>query len=297
VKRHFPILLTILLFTAAATAASGAGAATSQTSRARSVGGVSNKAVQLNGASGPTVGSVKWRFQVPGQYVLRRPAVGPDGGVVVVNSSGNVYSLTSNGVLRWVVQYAGGDGSPSIGSDGTVYVASMNTIKAISPDGSIRWAFTEPSAGQGVIAGPTVGPDGNIYVISDVGGLGAFALSPQGQLLWSNPGNPQFSENAQLGVELVFGSGRLYAGFDERGVALSTMFAIPRRCTAVGEPDRRHRRSIHAATASTGDRPRRKPLPDRNGRRQRLGSSPDRPRHGQRALELLALALERHVPA
>jgi hypothetical protein len=226
VKRHFPILLTILLFTAAATAASGAGAATSQTSRARSVGGVSNKAVQLNGASGPTVGSVKWRFQVPGQYVFRRPAVGPDGGVVVVNSSGNVYSLTSNGVLRWVVQYAGGDGSPSIGSDGTVYVASMNTIKAISPDGSIRWAFTEPSAGQGVIAGPTVGPDGNIYVISDVGGLGAFALSPQGQLLWSNPGNPQFSENAQLGVEIVFGSGRLYAGFDERGVALSTMFAI-----------------------------------------------------------------------
>jgi hypothetical protein len=47
--------------------------------------------------------------------------------------------------------------------------------------------------GQGVIAGPTVGPDGNVYVISDYGGLGAFALSPAGQLLWSNSGNPTFS--------------------------------------------------------------------------------------------------------
>ena len=54
----------------------------------------------------------------------------------------------------------------------------MNTITAIAPDGSIRWTYTEPSVGQGVIAGPTVGPDGNIYVISDYGGLGAFALSP-----------------------------------------------------------------------------------------------------------------------
>ena len=77
-----------------------------------------------------------------------------------------------------------------------------------------------------MIAGPTVGPDGNIYVISDFGGLGAFALSPAGQLLWSNPGNPTFSENGQLGVEIVFGSGRLYAAFDERGIALSTIFGL-----------------------------------------------------------------------
>ena len=77
-----------------------------------------------------------------------------------------------------------------------------------------------------MIAGPTVGPDGNIYVISDLGGLGAFALSPAGQLLWSNPGNPTFAENGQLGAEIVFGSGRLYAAFDELSVALSTMFGL-----------------------------------------------------------------------
>jgi hypothetical protein len=177
-------------------------------------------------APGPSQGVVKWRFQVSGQYVLHPPAVGPDGGVVVASSTGDVYSLTAAGALRWVVRSIGADGGPSIGPDGTVYVASMSTITAIAPDGSIRWTYTEPSSGQGVIAGPTVGPDGNVYVISDFGGLGAFALSPAGQLLWSNPGNPTFIERGQLGAEIVFGTGRLFAAFDEYGVASSTMFGL-----------------------------------------------------------------------
>ena len=171
-------------------------------------------------------GVVKWRFQVSGQYVLHPPAVGPDGGVVVASSTGDVYSLTADGALRWVVPWIGADGGPSIGADGTVYVASMNTITAIAADGSITWSYTEPSVGQGVIAGPSVGPDGNIYTISDFGGLGAFALSPAGQLLWSNPGNPAFLEYGQTGAEIVFGSGRLYAAFDEFGVAASTIFGL-----------------------------------------------------------------------
>ena len=171
-------------------------------------------------------GVVQWRFQVSGQYILHPPAVGPDGGVVVVSSIGNVYSLSPAGVLRWVVPSVGGSGGPSIGPDGTAYVASMGTVTAINPNGSIRWTFTEPAGGQGVIAGPTVGPDGSIYVISDYPGLGAFALSPTGQLLWSNPGSPRFAENGQLGAAIVFGTGRLYAAFDERSIALSTMFGL-----------------------------------------------------------------------
>ena len=158
--------------------------------------------------------------------MLHPPVVGPDGGVVVASSSGDVYSLTADGVLRWVVRSVGADGGPSIGPNGTVYVASMNTITAIAPNGSIRWTFTEPSSGQGVIAGPTVGPDGNVYAISDIGGLGAFALSPAGQLLWSNPGIPTFSERGQLGAKIVFSSGRMFAAFDEVSIAPSTIFGL-----------------------------------------------------------------------
>ena len=93
-------------------------------------------------------GVVQWRFQVSGQYVLHPPAVGPDGGVVVASSTGDVYSLTAAGALRWVVPSVGGSGGPSIGADGTVYVASMSTVTAIAADGSIRWSFTEPSSAR-----------------------------------------------------------------------------------------------------------------------------------------------------
>ncbi|OGF97449.1 MAG: hypothetical protein A2Z06_03900, partial [Candidatus Glassbacteria bacterium RBG_16_58_8] len=85
----------------------------------------------------------------------------------------------------------------------TVYVAGLyNTITAANPDGTIKWQFRENPAGQGVMAGPNVGPDGNIYVVTDLGGLGAFALSPQGQLLWNIPG---FESYGGLGGEIMFG--------------------------------------------------------------------------------------------
>ena len=161
---------------------------------------------------------VKWRFEVAGQYILQAPAVAPDGTVAVVGSSGNLYSLTPDGALRWMVPGVGGHGGPSFGPDGTVYVGVDRRITAVAPNGTIRWSFVEPAGGQGIIAGPTVGPDGNVYVISDYGGLGAFALSPQGALLWSNEGNPVFTEYGQLGAEIVFGAGRLFAAFDEYGV-------------------------------------------------------------------------------
>ena len=109
----------------------------------------------------------------------------------------------------------GGDGGPSVGPDGTVYVGGGDRITAVAPDRTIRWTFIEPTIGQGVIAGPTVGPDGNIYVVGDLGGIGAYALSPAGDLLWKNPGDPIFGEYGQLGAEIVFGSGRLFTSFDE----------------------------------------------------------------------------------
>jgi hypothetical protein len=243
-------------------------------------------------------GSVRWRFRVSGQYVLHRPAVGPDGGVVVASSSGDVYSLTADGALRWTMPSIGSDGGPSIGADGTVYVASLSTITAIAPDGSIKWSYTEPSAGQGVIAGPTVGPDGNVYVISDVGGLGAFALSPAGDLLWSNPGNPTFIEYGQIGAELVFGSGRLYAAFDQGLAGPSTMFGLSLGGTqewarTIGGTDDPFMQQQRPA----GDRGRRQPLSDGFQQPSRLGLAAARREHRRHSLGLLPVTRERDVPS
>jgi outer membrane protein assembly factor BamB len=48
-------------------------------------------------AAGAGAASVKWRFEVDGQYILQSPAVAPDGSVAVVGSSGRLYSLTPTG--------------------------------------------------------------------------------------------------------------------------------------------------------------------------------------------------------
>jgi outer membrane protein assembly factor BamB len=179
----------------------------------------------LAGAFAPqtSAASVKWRFEVDGQYILQPPALAPDGTVAVTSSTGTLYSLTPAGALRWSVPAVGGDGGPSYGPDGTVYVGRMDRITAVAPDGTVRWTFVEPGSSQGVIAGPTVGPDGNVYVVSDIGGLGAYSLSPTGQLRWSNPGNPVFLEYGQLGAEIVFDAERMFVAFDEYGVAPTNM--------------------------------------------------------------------------
>ena len=189
------------------------------------VGGIASNAVPLGVTARHSTGHVKWRFQVDAQvgYLLQRPAVGPDGTVVAHDPAGNVYALSPDGGLKWIFRTQGfASGPPSIGADGTVYVAAGSTIYAIA-NGALKWSFTEPAGGQGVIVGPTVGPDGNIYAVTDFGGVGALALSPKGQLLWSNVGNPILDENGQLGAEVAFGKSqpggdaRLFVGVD-RGV-------------------------------------------------------------------------------
>ena len=54
------------------------------------------------------------------------------------------------------------DSSPTIGSDGTIYVGSWdNNLYAIKPNGSKKWTF---ETGGGVDSSPTIGSDGTIYI-------------------------------------------------------------------------------------------------------------------------------------
>ena len=181
-------------------------------------GGRASNAVLLMVTLRPT-GEVKWRFQADSLYILQRPAVGSDGTIVAHDSSGFVYALQPDGGLKWIFQTpAFAYGPPSVGADGTAYVASINTIYALSADGSLKWKFTDPNS-QGVIAGPTVGPDGNVYVVTDLNGLGAIALSPDGQLLWHHPGIPTLYEYGGIGAEIVFGPSQRGGPVDQFYVA------------------------------------------------------------------------------
>ncbi len=77
-------------------------------------------------------------------------------------------------------------------------------------DGSTLWTFSIVTP---LLAGPSVGPDGNIYAADDSRWsqdvIGAFILSPEGQLLWSG-GKYYRRGGGWTPQEIKFGGGNAY---------------------------------------------------------------------------------------
>ncbi|MBI5864455.1 MAG: PQQ-binding-like beta-propeller repeat protein [Planctomycetes bacterium] len=158
-------------------------------------------------------GVVAWRYQLAGPYAAHRGAIAPDGTVYVQDVLGTVYAFSATGQLLWTYETGGlAEGPLAVGADRTIYAGGNPAgadvqIHAIHPDGSNRWTFSDPGVTQGIIAGPALGPDGNIYAVTDFGGLGVFSVSgADGQLRWSDLGDPQISERGQTGAEITFGA-------------------------------------------------------------------------------------------
>jgi hypothetical protein len=178
------------------------------------------------------VGRVRWRFELASSYANHRPVIAPDGTVYVYDVGGNLYSLTPAGALNWVfnVSAAGGFyelGPPALGQDGTIYVPAHlpsggtfpGGIVAVNPNGTLKWKFAQPAGTDGgsIIAGPGVGPDGNVYAVAEINGLGAFSLTPAGTLRWNDG---QFGIRGSLGFEIPFdaANGQFYFQTDQYGI-------------------------------------------------------------------------------
>jgi len=171
---------------------------------------------------------VAWRIKIPLDYFSHTPGVGPDGTIYVPNLFGKTQAVAPDGSTRWTFP-AGGTGSPiSVASDGTVVVAGggpgavggTDGIFGINPNGSLKWSFT--ATGDYLLAGPSIGPDGNVYAVTDSTGIGFFSLTPAGQLRFSKG---QFTDHGSQGQALAFGPDRVYFGFDMQGLEPSTFFA------------------------------------------------------------------------
>ncbi len=108
--------------------------------------------INLGSATAQTEGAerVRWRFQMDSQFGGRFVTVGPDG-TVYASASSKLYALTPNGGLLWSASGAGGGRPISIGADGTIYTAG-NLIKALNPDGTLKWQFPNPSPGNPLLA-------------------------------------------------------------------------------------------------------------------------------------------------
>jgi len=173
---------------------------------------------------------VRWRLRLDGDYMTHRPGIGPDGTIYVNTANGKVHAVTPSGTLRWAVQVGlgGGNIGPiAVGVDGTIYVAGSVTVApgpasteavfALNPNGSTKWVFDDTGQEQ-LIAGPNVGPDGNIYAVMEgFDGIGFFSLTLAGTLRFAVDAG-KFSDQGSLGEEIVFGGGKAHFAFDNSGL-------------------------------------------------------------------------------
>lgn len=178
-------------------------------------------------------GRIQWRFAASSVSPnLHGPAIGPDGTLYVDDTDGRLYALAPDGELLWIfngnVGVVGGglEGPIDVASDGTIYYATnpLGTeirVHAVNPDGTAKWMFSEFSIAFRVIAGPNIGPDGNLYLVFDrahLGTLGACSLDTDGNLRWSNSGSPALNDTGSLGHRIAFGASAFYVAFNEGNV-------------------------------------------------------------------------------
>jgi outer membrane protein assembly factor BamB len=110
--------------------------------------------------------------------------------------------------------YAGIYGTPALGTDGTVYVASENgKLLALNPtNGVVKWTYSIVSA-DGLYASPAVGVDGTIYF--GVYDANFYAINPNGSRKWVYRAGATIFASPAIGLDgtIFFGAddGKLYA--------------------------------------------------------------------------------------
>jgi outer membrane protein assembly factor BamB len=87
---------------------------------------------------------IRWRFQADADYIQARPAVATDGTVYALDLYGHVYAVAPDGALKWIFNASGTDfGNISVGSDGTIYFGNTTVITALTPNGTVKWQFSQ----------------------------------------------------------------------------------------------------------------------------------------------------------
>jgi sugar lactone lactonase YvrE len=162
-----------------------------------------------------TGGTVKWRFAGQTSSV----AVDNAGNLYFASGYINFYSLTPDGSVRWTYSNFNGGGfdvGPTIGQDGTIYVAG-GYLYAFDYVGKLKWKFELPS-GSGSI--PAIDVDGTVYVGRNTSRTAAdsvnfIALHPNGtvkfQLCLRSPDGTVPDIDSRPAIS---GDGKIYVGSD-----------------------------------------------------------------------------------
>lgn len=121
------------------------------------------------------------------------------------NSLAGATFIATGGRILWrharaVASY----NSPAVGSDGTIYYGARDSVfRAVKPDGTLLWSVKLPGLVDD--GGPTIGPNGDIYV-GAYPSKRVYAFRSNGTLRWSFPTGTPVRSSVAIAVD-----GTLYA--------------------------------------------------------------------------------------
>ena len=164
--------------------------------------------VDINSSSSqniPQVQDLVWSQQTRGA-IYSSPTIGSDGTIYVGSGDDKLYAFYPDGGVKWTYQ-AGEwvDSTPAIADDGTIYVGSWDN--KVHAINPDGTAKWTFSTDSLVLAGPAVGPDGTIYVGSHDNFF--YALEANGSVKWEYFAEQPVSSSAALGQD-----GTIYFGDD-----------------------------------------------------------------------------------
>lgn len=181
-------------------------------------------------------GTLRWKyFAGPDLPVRGSTSIGPDGTLYTIferlsdaqwKTTEELHALTPDGALKWKVEISTyyseiGNLTPSIGDDGTIYVAGRDTI-AYRPDGTEKWRHTGEYVYTNLFYGaPAIGKDGTIYTVVwstfSPYGQSMHALNPDGTMRWASPNLGTYPISCSPSIAA---DGTIYIGIhDTQGLA------------------------------------------------------------------------------
>jgi outer membrane protein assembly factor BamB len=158
-------------------------------------------------------GTRKWVYPA-GEPVSATGALGADGTIYFQAEDSLLLALNPNGTRKWAFYSHGGNSSPVVAADGTIYVANGDgQVYAVDPAmGTAKWSSPYSVSSTAINASPAIDPSRNVvYVADDDGRFAVVDFNGSGAwgfLVGDAPSSPVIGTD---GTIYIGGGGNLHA--------------------------------------------------------------------------------------
>lgn len=136
--------------------------------------------------------------------IYSNPVIGKNG-IYITSTDGKLFSIDFSGKERWRLQIGAAIySSPAISKDAIYFGCDDDNLYSVSLSGKLLWKY---KTGDEIAGSPSIGKDGTIYVASDA----IYALSPKGKNNWTfKP--PDEYETYFFASPIINSDGSIYIG-------------------------------------------------------------------------------------